>query len=268
MNDTTIPDPAPAPARRPNQAQRRALARLRVPFPAHQVSTKPVPYRANSPADWCPECGEWHALPAQHLSFVGHAALTHRLLDVDPEWHWEPLATDARGLPAYDDSGGLWIRLSVCGITRLGYGDSPNKFGGNAVKERIGDALRNAGMRFGMALELWHKGGALEAEAAPAPAAATVAASAAAVVPLTADDVAAVLAALAAAADLAALKAAFGDVWSRADEAQRITLKAAYDARKLVVDPVVSLAGPATVGPATVGPVVPAAAPARRVRRG
>jgi hypothetical protein len=26
------------------------------------------------------------------------------------------------------------------------------------MKERIGDALRNAGMRFGAALELWHKG--------------------------------------------------------------------------------------------------------------
>jgi hypothetical protein len=30
--------------------------------------------------------------------------------------------------------------------------------GGDAMKERIGDALRNAAMRFGAALDLWHKG--------------------------------------------------------------------------------------------------------------
>jgi hypothetical protein len=43
-------------------------------------------------------------------------------------------------------------------VTRLGYGDSQGKTGGNAIKEAIGDALRNAGMRFGAALDLWHKG--------------------------------------------------------------------------------------------------------------
>ena len=30
--------------------------------------------------------------------------------------------------------------------------------GGDAIKEVIGDALRNAAMRFGAALDLWHKG--------------------------------------------------------------------------------------------------------------
>ena len=49
-------------------------------------------------------------------------------------------------------------------MTRLGYGDSQGKTGGNAVKEAIGDALRNAGMRFGIALELWHKGDLYEAD--------------------------------------------------------------------------------------------------------
>ena len=32
------------------------------------------------------------------------------------------------------------------------------KSGGDAIKEVIGDALRNAAMRFGAALDLWHKG--------------------------------------------------------------------------------------------------------------
>ena len=48
--------------------------------------------------------------------------------------------------------------MTVCGITRLGYGHSDGKSGGDAVKEVIGDALRNAAMRFGAALDLWHKG--------------------------------------------------------------------------------------------------------------
>ena len=95
---------------------------------------------------------------AGSLAYVGHAALTDRLLDTDPAWTWEPLGVDDRGLPAIDECGGLWINLTVCGVTRLGYGDAGSKKGGDAMKERIGDALRNAAMRFGAALDLWHKG--------------------------------------------------------------------------------------------------------------
>lgn len=115
-----------------------ALQNLRVPFPAHQIS-------------YLPKGGI-------KIAYVGHAALTDRLLDTDPQWTWEPLALDPRGLPALDESGGLWIKLTICGVTRLGYGDAGQKKGGDAMKERIGDALRNAAMRFGAALDLWHKG--------------------------------------------------------------------------------------------------------------
>ena len=87
----------------------------------------------------------------QLLDFVGHAAVTERLLAVDPEWTWEPLAFDEVGLPRYDAKGGLWIRLTIGGVTRLGYGDGPDP------KQRIGDAIRNAAMRFGVALDLWTK---------------------------------------------------------------------------------------------------------------
>ena len=114
------------------------LQKLREPFPAHQIS-------------YLPKGGV-------KLAYVGHAALTDRLLDTDAAWTWEPVAMDSRGLPALDESGGLWIRLTVCGVTRLGYGDAGLKKGGDAMKERIGDALRNAAMRFGAALDLWHKG--------------------------------------------------------------------------------------------------------------
>jgi hypothetical protein len=142
------------------------LKMLRKPFEAHQISKLPKPTKAQTDevknnfkaGIRCDICGAWHHPKVVHLDYVGHAALTDRLLDVDPGWSWEPLATDEKGLPAIDKDGGLWIKLTICGVTRLGYGDAQGKTGGDAMKERIGDALRNAAMRFGAALDLWHKG--------------------------------------------------------------------------------------------------------------
>jgi hypothetical protein len=135
-----------------------ALTKLRQPFPAHQISKLPKPYKKDSPKVNCSECGGYHGLPAMHLDYVGHAALTDRLLDTDSEWSWEPVGFTPEGLPALDRNGGLWIKLTVCGVTRYGYGAADGKSGGDAMKEMIGDALRNAAMRFGAALDLWHKG--------------------------------------------------------------------------------------------------------------
>ncbi len=142
------------------------LAKLREPFPPHHISKLPKPTKAQTDAvrnDFkkgirCKLCGAWHHPDVVHLDYVGHAALTDRLLETDPEWFWEPVAFDETGLPALDRNGGLWIKLTVLGVTRLGYGDAEGKQGGNAIKEAIGDALRNAAMRFGAALDLWHKG--------------------------------------------------------------------------------------------------------------
>jgi hypothetical protein len=158
------------------------LAKLREAFPAHQISKLPKPTREQTDAvkkDFkagvrCKICGTWHHPNVVHLDYVGHAALTDRLLDTDPEWSWEPVAFGQDGLPALDRNGGLWIRLTVLGVTRLGYGDAEGKQGGNAIKEAIGDALRNAAMRFGAALDLWHKGDLhLDDEAGPEAAAAS-----------------------------------------------------------------------------------------------
>jgi hypothetical protein len=85
------------------------------------------------------------------LDYVGHAAVTDRLLAVDPEWSWRPLATDDHGLPLLDSKGNLWIEMTVCGVTRIGVGD------GKSAKEVIGDAIRNCAMRYGVALDLWSK---------------------------------------------------------------------------------------------------------------
>ena len=150
------------------EAQREVtgLDLLRAPFPANQISKLPKPTKAQTDAvrnDFkqgirCEICGGWHHPKVVHLDYVGHAALTDRLLDADPHWNWEPVALTEKGTPATDENGGMWIKLTVCGVTRLGYGHPDGKKGGDAIKELIGDALRNAAMRFGAALDLWHKG--------------------------------------------------------------------------------------------------------------
>jgi len=148
------------------KAKPTGLALLRAPFPPNAISKLPKPTKRQTDevrSDFkkgirCTECGQWHHKDVVHLDYVGHAALTDRLLDCDLNWNWEPVAFDASGAPARDSSGGMWIKLTVCGQTRLGYGHADGKNGGDAIKEIIGDALRNAAMRFGAALDLWHKG--------------------------------------------------------------------------------------------------------------
>lgn len=142
------------------------LALLRAPFPAHQIGKLPKPTKQQTEAvknnykegERCALCGTWHHPNVIHLDYVGHAPLTDRLLDADPNWTWEPPSADELArLPAAGKDG-MWIKLTVCGVTRFGFGDAQGKSGGDAIKEMIGDALRNAAMRFGCALELWHKG--------------------------------------------------------------------------------------------------------------
>lgn len=132
----------------------------------------------------CGICGAYVSERHIHIDYVGHADTTARLLDNDPDWQWEPQSRDidpavlaaaiATGNPDVvrlvmenappkfdlDSEGnpvGMWIKLTVCGVSRLGYGSVPSGQA-DAVKVLIGDALRNAAMRFGVALELWAKG--------------------------------------------------------------------------------------------------------------
>ena len=142
------------------------LSKLREPFPTHQVGKLAKGSKAQTQCQAsekknCTVCGGWHHPKMIHLDYVGHAALTDRLLDADLHWTWEPMSFTPEGLPLFDASGGLWIRLTVCGHSRIGYGHAPAseyKEIGSREKEVIGDALRNAAMRFGSALEKWHKG--------------------------------------------------------------------------------------------------------------
>jgi len=138
---------------------------LRKPFSPNQIGKLPKPTKQQMEAvknDFkqgvrCIECGGWHHPKVVHLDYVGHAALTDRFLDADPNWNWEPMAMTEQGLPLVEN-GLLWIKLTICGVTRIGVGDAQGKQGGDAMKEMIGDGLRNCGMRFGAALDLWHKG--------------------------------------------------------------------------------------------------------------
>lgn len=149
------------------------LEKLRAPFdldeiellpkytgPRKEVNGRKVP--AN-PKEHCAECGGYHEFPCIHLSYVGHAGVTKRLLDVDPEWSWTPLALTPAGTPLMSD-GGMWGKLTVCGVTRIGFGDAQGKTGPNATKELIGDFIRNAAMRFGVGTYLWSKSEAAKAE--------------------------------------------------------------------------------------------------------
>jgi hypothetical protein len=93
------------------------------------------------------------------LDFVGHADVTKMLIEIDPQWSWEPTAFDADGLPAYRVENGYahmagW--LTIHGVRRLGIGSvAHNKQ--DLLKELVSDFIRNAAMRFGICLSLWTK---------------------------------------------------------------------------------------------------------------
>lgn len=162
-------DAAPPPPTGPSAA---TLRKLRAPFPPEEVGKLPrstcrdcsdSPRKRCDRHQWvtaCPECRGSHSSATMHIDFVGHADVTSRLLDVDPEWTWRPwTAEELNGIPPAMRTG-LWIWLRVCGVERAGFGhaEGDRQKGGDAVKVAIGDALRNAGMRFGIALDLWAKG--------------------------------------------------------------------------------------------------------------
>ena len=112
-------------------------AKLRAPFNDQQIELKVMGNRS--------------------YKYVNHAHVTDRLLEVDPAWYWQPIAVEpSTGMPLLDNNNGLWIRLTVCGVTRIGYGASePHQKGADAIKTAISDAIKNAAMRFGVALGLW-----------------------------------------------------------------------------------------------------------------
>jgi hypothetical protein len=115
------------------------LGELRKPFPPEAIGTLPK--------------------KGFDISFVGHAAVTDRLLEVDPLWDWEPLALAADGAPMIRTNGKtleLWGTLTVLGVTRTEVGTcETTDF--ETSKQLVSDFLCRAAMRFGVALDLWSK---------------------------------------------------------------------------------------------------------------
>lgn len=168
---------------------------LRAPFPPDQVFAKPRVWCANCRKaaskvcslhrkEQCQICHQYITKAHIHLDYVGHADVTSRLLDVDPYWRWEPAYTEVdkeillaavqtgqaaiveqvirNAPPLLDRDGGMWMTLIVHDgqgreIRTLCYGDAQDKGGPDAMKERIGDGVRNGALRRGVALDLWSK---------------------------------------------------------------------------------------------------------------
>lgn len=113
-------------------------AALRAPFPPEQIGKLPK--------------------GGAQLSYVGHAAVNDRLLQVDPTWVWEPdrTADNRWDVQRVGKELVLTGRLTVCGVSRPCVGSCPeNAF--EAMKQLQSDAIRNGAMRFGVALDLWAK---------------------------------------------------------------------------------------------------------------
>jgi hypothetical protein len=106
------------------------------------------------------------------LDYVGHAEITKILIEIDPEWSWQPVAWE-NGRPATHTQMGkmtkrdgtvlefptvsMWGHLTLLGVTRIAVG-SVEAHKADLDKELVSDFLRNAAMRFGIALALWTKG--------------------------------------------------------------------------------------------------------------
>lgn len=89
-----------------------------------------------------------------NLPYVGHATVTERLnrvLGADG-WEWRPCTLDKDGIPFFDPvTKTYWWALTINGTTRYGMGEGPDPKRGES------DALKRAGMRFGIALDMWAK---------------------------------------------------------------------------------------------------------------
>lgn len=92
------------------------------------------------------------------LSYVSHADVNRILIEVDPLWSWQPIEW-VNGRPAINVENGtatMWGTLTLLGKSMIGVG-SVRADKQDYEKELVGDFLRNASMRFGIAISLWSK---------------------------------------------------------------------------------------------------------------
>lgn len=97
------------------------------------------------------------------LDYMGHAAVTRALIEVDPEWNWGLGWADGEGhIDAFAMTNPaqptvMLGTLTVLGVTRQCVGTVDRWKGPDTFKELIGDLLRNGAMRFGIGTALWSK---------------------------------------------------------------------------------------------------------------
>lgn len=164
MSDTTLPDGRVMPA----EDYARRLALLSKDFPKEQIEKLPKQLKRGDQAKWqCRQgtqasadgyyCGGYHARSI-HLDYIGHATITERLNEVDPQWTIEFMVTNPETHAPLVDAEGTWFNMTVLGVTRPCVGDAGGKgLTANGRKELIGDAIRNGAMRFGVGTYLWSK---------------------------------------------------------------------------------------------------------------
>lgn len=123
-------------------------------------------------ANFCQKCRTTITEAHNCLTFVGHADARARLCEADPGWTWEPFEFPGVGALIVVDGSpvGLWIKLTIGGVSKPGFG-SVDKGKAEAMKELIGDALRNAALSFGVAWKLWAKGERTDANQGESPSA-------------------------------------------------------------------------------------------------
>jgi hypothetical protein len=147
-----------------------AWERLRAPFKDSEISKRPQPtvraeeYRQLEKSS-CGICGGYHPVEKTiHLDYIGHARVTQRLNEADPEWTWTWGADDPEtGKPSKhlslttdpDGSVSLWMAMTALGVTRRDVGYAPAK--AEQLKDAVSDAISRCGMRFGIGLGLWIK---------------------------------------------------------------------------------------------------------------
>lgn len=116
----------------------------------------------------CSVCGGYHRPASLHLDYVGHSDVTKVLIEVDPHWNWQPGwhsttgPIDAFALTNPGEPRIMLGELTVLGKTIQCVGTCDSGKGPDALKELIGDLLRNGAMRFGLFVDLWSKADAAE----------------------------------------------------------------------------------------------------------
>lgn len=129
--------------------------KLRAPFEGAAVGKLPKG-KGRGEESTCDICGGWHKQGMFHLDYVGHAHVTQRLNEVDPEWTLEPVYDPPLMFDFENKLVYMYARLTIGGVSKIDVGCSST---GKAEwpKDLWSDCVTRCAMRFGVALSMWQK---------------------------------------------------------------------------------------------------------------